>query len=247
MAAEVNRQLPLARDPLLNAYLGQLGGTLAEVSGRPAIDYHFYLINSAVVNAFALPGGHIYVTRGLVEHTRNGAELAGVIAHEIGHVAERHGAEKLERYLRTGSLVSTLYNLLPFGEPALLQQNPTRLAGALWSARHSREDEQEADRLAVRYLLHAGYDPEAILTLLRSMLSGENPQSGRLEAWFSSHPLTASRIEETQREIDRQAAREERADPPPPRAPQRILASYPAFLRRVTALPPTPDSPAFHP
>src|SRR5690606_10368258 len=99
-------------------------------------------------------------------------------------------------------------NLLPFGEPALLQQNPTRLAGILWSARHSREDEQEADRLAVRYLLQAGYDPEAILTLLRSMVAGEGPQSSRLDAWFSSHPLTASRIEETEREIHRQERQE---------------------------------------
>ncbi len=236
MAGEINRQLPLVRDPLLNAYLARLGDTLAAVSGRAGLDYRFYLVNSAMVNAFALPGGHIYVTRGLLERTRTGGELAGVLAHEIGHVARRHGVEKLQRYLRTGSLVSMLYDLLPFGEPALLQQNPTQLAGILWSARHSREDEQEADHLAVEYLLRAGFDPEAIVSLLETLVDEEAAtRTSPTAAWFSTHPLTADRIVETQREIVYETA-------DAPRAPRRSLPSYPAFLRRVASLPTPADA-----
>ena len=103
MAAQVTQQLPLVEDPLLNAYVRRLGLLLAGESERPGLEYEFYIINSAMVNAFALPGGHIYLTRGLIERTENGAELAGVLAHEIGHVAARHGIQKLERHLRTGS------------------------------------------------------------------------------------------------------------------------------------------------
>ena len=237
MAAEVNSQLPLVRDPQLRGYLSQVGQSLAEVSGRPGLDYRFYLVNSAMVNAFALPGGHVYVTRGLVERTRDGGELAGVLAHEIGHVAERHGVEKLQRYLRTGTLISTLYNLLPFGEPSLLQQNPTQLAGILWSAQHSREDEKEADRLAVEYLVRAGFDPGSIVSFMETLVAEEEDDASPLSAWFSTHPLTADRIVETRREIGEEA-------PATPRAATRDLPSYPAFLRRVAELPTPPDASA---
>jgi predicted Zn-dependent protease len=241
MAGEINAQLPLIRDPLLNVYLSRLGENLAEVSGRSGLEYRFYLVDSEMVNAFALPGGHIYITRGLIERTRSGAELAGVLAHEIGHVAERHGVEKLQRHLRTGSLVSTLYTLILGGEPSLLRQNPTRLAGILWSAQHSREDEQEADRLAVKYLIRAGFDPEAIISLLETLVEEERQQAASpAAAWFSTHPMTTERIVETQKEIEEEVAESPRAEP-------RRLTSYPAFLRRIAALPPPPDATGFHP
>lgn len=241
MAGEINTQLPLIRDPLLNVYLSRLGDNLAEVSGRSKLEYRFYLVNSEMVNAFALPGGHIYITRGLIERTRSGAELAGVLAHEIGHVAERHGVEKLQRHLRTGSLVSTLYTLILGGEPSILRQNPTRLAGILWSAQHSREDEQEADRLAVKYLVRAGFDPAAIVSLLETLVKEEQQMaSSPTAAWFSTHPMTTERIVETQKEIEQELADS-------PRAEARRLTSYPAFLRRISSLPPPPDATGYLP
>ena len=112
MAIDINAQLPMVEDPVLNAYVTSLGRALARVSERPGLDYHFYVINSPTVNAFALPGGHNYLTRGLIEQTRSGGELAAALAHEIGHVAARHGVDKMQRQLRTGSLVSVLYNLI---------------------------------------------------------------------------------------------------------------------------------------
>src|SRR5690606_18559669 len=137
---------------------------------RPELEYHFYLIDSPVVNAFALPGGHIYLTRGLIERTRSGAEFAGVLAHEIGHIAARHGVQKLQRYLRTGSLVNVLYETLLGGEPELLRENSLQLATCVWSARHSRQDERDADRLAVHYLARSGVDPHAVLSLLETLM-----------------------------------------------------------------------------
>jgi predicted Zn-dependent protease len=239
MAATVNRQIDLVRNPLLNAYVSSLGRAIAAVSGRPGLDYHFYIINSETVNAFALPGGYVYVTRGLIERTRSGGELAGVLAHEIGHVVKRHGVGKLQRHLRTGSLVNVLYSILLGGEPDLLHQNALRLAGFLWTADHSRQDEQEADQLAVKYLIRAGIDPSGMLTLLQSLLKVEETDSGRqAAAWFSSHPLTESRIADTRAEIGQDLRSEHAA----PGTPALKFASYPTFLRMVTSLPPAADS-----
>lgn len=205
MAAEVNPHLPIIQDPLINSYLSNVGRTIGEVSGRPNVDYRFYLVNTDVVNAFALPGGHIYVTRGLVEKTQSGAEFAGVLAHEIGHVAARHGVQKMQRQLRTGSLVNVLYNTILGGEPEILRDNSLQLANAVWSAGHSRRDEQEADRLAVRYLVRAGVDPHGMVTLLSALLRDEQqgPEVGRMEMWLSSHPLTSERLDAAERNIDR--------------------------------------------
>jgi beta-barrel assembly-enhancing protease len=209
MASEVNPHLPLVRDPLLNAYMTSVGETLASVSARPDLDYRFYLINTDAVNAFALPGGHIYVTRGLVERTQDGAEFAGVLAHEIGHVAARHGVRKLQRHLRTGSLVNVLYNTILGGEPALLRENSLQLANIVWSARHSRGDEKEADRLAVRYLMKTGVDPDGVVTLLETLLQEEadDTEVRDIETWFSTHPLTQHRIDNALRDIARLSGR----------------------------------------
>lgn len=211
MASEVNPHLPMVEDPLLNSYISAVGARLAQVSERPDLDFHFYIIDTDAVNAFALPGGYIYLTRGLIERTDSGAEFAGVLAHEIGHVAARHGVRKLERQLRTGSVVNLLYNTILGGEPELLRDNSLQLADLIWSARHSRKDEEEADRLAVRYLLRAGVDPEGIVTLLSSLLAEEQAYSdgpGTVEVWFSTHPLTADRIREAERMIEDLSSRE---------------------------------------
>ncbi|HET8657288.1 MAG TPA: M48 family metallopeptidase [Longimicrobiaceae bacterium] len=236
MATDINAHLPLVSDPILDAYVTSLGRLLASVSSRPGLDYHFYIIDSSVVNAFALPGGYVYVTRGLIEQTRNGAELAAVLAHEIGHVAARHGVEKLERQLRTGSVVDLLYTLFLGGEPQLLRDNALEMAGALWSARHSREDEAQADRLAVRYLIKAGFDPDAMVTILQTLLQEERSDGvPRANSWFSSHPLTSERIDVAKREIQGDL----KAAPPVARV---HLASYPLFLQRIEELPPPPDA-----
>lgn len=117
MAADVNPHLPILDDPLLNAYVHAVGLQLAAASSRPDLEYRFYIVNTPAVNAFALPGGHIYLTAGLIERTRDGEEFAGILAHEIGHVAARHGVQRLQRELRTESLVNVLYATILGGEP----------------------------------------------------------------------------------------------------------------------------------
>lgn len=204
MAADVNPHLPLIDDPALTAYLYSVGQVIGKESSRPELEYDFYIVDTPVVNAFALPGGHIYLTRGLIERTNDGAEFAGILAHEIGHVAARHGVRRLQRQLRTGSLVSVLYNTILGGEPQLLRDNSLDLASAVWSARHSRNDEREADRLAVEYLIGAGLDPRAVVTLLETLHHEEQRMrgAGPTVDWFSTHPMTESRIDDARARID---------------------------------------------
>jgi predicted Zn-dependent protease len=241
IAAEINAQIPLVHDPALLMYVNRLGGLIARSSDRPDVPYRFYIVNSPGVNAFALPGGHIYVNRGLIERTSDVSELSAVLAHEIGHVAARHGAQSLERQLRTGSLISVLYRVILGGEPEILDQTALRLGHTLWTASHSRQAELEADELAVRYLIDAGVDPRGIITFLKGLLKEEAATERRTMEWFSTHPMTEDRIRQTREEIGAEL-------PEAPPGLARDIASYPAFLRRVQALPPPPATyPVPHP
>lgn len=230
IATQINAQVPLVQDVPLNLYVNDLGRLIASHSQRPDLRYHFYIVDSPALNAFALPGGHVYVNRGLIERTRNVSELAGILAHEIGHVAARHGAENLQRQMRTRSMSRTMYQLILGREP-LLDQEALDLGGALWAAQNSRADEEEADRLAVDYLVASGVDPRGMLSLFSALWQEEQHLPGSEQvSWFSTHPGTAARMQATRMQI--------RALP----APRTPLAtnndSYAAFLRRLNAQPP---------
>lgn len=230
VARQVNAQVPLVRDRALNHFVQVIGARIARESDRPKVSYRFYIINSPVVNAFALPGGHIYVTRGLLERTRSVAELSAVLAHEIGHVAARHGAKKIQREYRTGSLVSVLYKLILRGEPTLLDQDALRIGEKLWDAQNSRTAEIEADELAVEYLVRSGVDPHGMVRLLQGLLEEERQNPGQITQWFSTHPMTANRISVVEKEIRKTEAA----------ADDDLLLDLPvysAFLRRVADLP----------
>ncbi len=233
IAAQINTQIPLVQDAPLNHYVTDLGRMLARRSARPDVPYRFYIVDTEGVNAFALPGGHIYVNRGLIERTRNVSELAGVLAHEIGHVAARHGAKTLQRQMRTRSMSGILYKVILDREP-ILDQEALDIGGAVWSAAHSRNDEQEADRLAVGYLIASGVDPNGMLSLFNGFVKEEAavPQ-GVVAQWFSTHPATMQRLKITRDEI-----RERLPEVRKPLATQ--VPSYEDFLRRLGQLPPSP-------
>lgn len=232
LAADVNPHLPLVEDPLLNAYVRALGNQIVDVSDRPEVEYRFYLINTDAVNAFALPGGHVYVTRGLIAETGDGAEFAGVLAHEIAHVAARHGVRRLQREMRTGSLVSILYDIFLGGEPEVLRENSLEIANEYLAARYSRQDEKEADRLAVDYLNRAGIDPQGMVSLLETLVEheqNEKLQAGPLAEWFSTHPMTSERLAEARQDVDQMDPRGRVPDPA-------SLEAFPAFQMLVMRL-----------
>ncbi|HEX8243184.1 MAG TPA: M48 family metallopeptidase [Longimicrobium sp.] len=233
IAANLNARVPLVQDVPLNLYVNDLGQLLARKSERPDLQYHFYIVDTDAVNAFALPGGYVYVDRGLIERTRNVSELSGVLAHEIAHVALRHGAKNLQRQMRTSSMSTVLYRTI-LGRDPLLDQQALQLGNQLWSAGHSRADETQADSEAVKYMIAAGVDPRGMLSLFNELMVEErrDPRAETVE-WFSSHPNTARRLAATEHTI---------AHLMPTPAPRlaRNNASYPLFLARMAMLPPAP-------
>ena len=189
-SAQVDSQFTVYDDPQLNAYVQSVGDRVTAVSDRRDIQYHFAVIEEDQVNAFALPGGYIYVYTGLLETLDDEAQLAAVLAHEVGHVTARHATERLTA-MYGYQVVASL----------ILGENPNQyaaLVAGIFSTTgflaYSRANEFEADRLGTTYAYRAGYDPAGMSELLGTFLDTEQRQPSRLESWLSTHPPTADRI-----------------------------------------------------
>lgn len=228
-AAEINQQLPLVQDPAAVAELNRIGEALAARADSVGRDYTFYLVDSPDVNAFAIPGGHIYVNRGLVERADELSELAGVLAHEIAHVAERHGIEQVEKQRSANLLLTLLYTLLG-REPGLLEQVAIQGGGAAVFAKHGRDAEREADRRAVEILLDAGYHPAGMATFFEELLRHRQRSPVAVEQWFATHPLTEERIRNAREAIGERGIPDEASL-------VRNTRRYESFRERVAALP----------
>jgi predicted Zn-dependent protease len=234
-AEQVNAQLRLVRDPVLTNYVQALGLSIARTTPRADLDWRFYVVDSREVNAFALPGGFIYVNRGLIERAQHLDELAGALGHEIGHVVRRHSVGQMEK--QTGANVAIglgcrLTNLCSSD----VAQAAIQVGGAALFARYSRRDEAEADSEAVVNVVRAGLNPEGIPVLFRRLIEERRTAPLRIEAFFASHPLEEDRIRATEREIraiDPSELKDLRRDDP----------SYQAFRARLDALPQPPETP----
>ena len=173
-------------DPKLEAYVSELGMRLAAVSERPDLPWSFRIADDEIVNAFALPGGRIYVTRGLLAHLSREAELAGVLGHEIGHVTARHSVNGLSRELAISAGVVAALVLLDSGETAEIV---TGLGLNLLFLKFGRNQERQADQLGVRYVRGAGLDPHGVVDVLRVLQVVSSAQSdGWFPVWLSTHP-----------------------------------------------------------
>jgi len=187
------------KDAALANYLKSLGALLQSTSEQPTPPFTFTLLDSPVINAFAVPGGYVYITRGLMALANDEAELAGVVAHEIGHVTARHTAERVSRGMLANIGAALLGAVV--GQPVV--SNAARLAAGAYIQGYSRDQEFEADQLGVRYLARAGFDPQAMATFLGDMgaehqlalkIAGEEGRDAA-GGLFSSHPRTAARVE----------------------------------------------------
>ena len=192
-------------DAELQSYVSRIGDELAAVSELPELDFTFTVLNSEVINAFALPGGYVYITRGLLALADNEAELAGVMAHEIGHVTARHSAQRYSRgVLAQGGLAigTVLAGVLGGGAAADLVQQAGGLGAQASLAGYSRDQEFQADELGVRYMARAGYDPTAMSSFLEKLERNDQLMrrlSGRdgadpASSWFATHPRTPDRV-----------------------------------------------------
>jgi predicted Zn-dependent protease len=193
-AAEVQREVRLIRDPAAVAELNRLGKQLAERADSTSREYTFYLVDSPEVNAFAVPGGHIFVNRGLIESADQASEFAGVLGHEIAHVTERHGIEQMEKRRGAGAVITLIYVVLG-RDPGIVEQVAIQAGGAAVFARYGRAAEREADQRAVQTLPAAGYDPEGVATFFEALLEQQAREPGLLDTWFASHPTSQERVQ----------------------------------------------------
>src|SRR5690606_28969315 len=149
-------------------YINQLGRSIA-TRVDPRLNYTFYVVNAPGVNAFAVPGGFIYVNRGLIERAATMSELAGVLGHEIGHVVERHGLEQMARMQNTSLGVNLAYILLG-RQPSTVEQVAVQGGASVFFANHSRADENQADEVAVQYMIQSGIDPNGMVAMFQRLI-----------------------------------------------------------------------------
>jgi predicted Zn-dependent protease len=198
---QINAQLPLVRDAYTNQYINRLGSQIAAQADPRGIRYTFYVVNSDVINAFAIPGGYVYVNRGVIERADNVSQLAGVLAHEIGHVAERHGIEQMQRAQNANTALGVLYGVLLGRNPSTVERAGIQVGGTAVFAGYSRTAEREADHVAVGYLMRSGYSPNGLPQFFNKMLTERQRQPSKVEQWFATHPLTQERLQNAQADI----------------------------------------------
>jgi predicted Zn-dependent protease len=195
-SSQVNQELPIVRDAAVNNYINQLGRSIAS-RVDPRLQYTFYVVDAPEVNAFAIPGGYIYVNRGLIQRAATMSELAGVLGHEIGHVVERHGLEQMARMQNTSLGVNLAYVLLG-RQPSGLEQVAVQGGASAFFASHSRADENQADEVGVQYMIQSGIDPNGMVTMFNRLIEEQQRSPSAVEQWFSTHPLTQDRVDHVQ-------------------------------------------------
>jgi predicted Zn-dependent protease len=195
-AAQLLGAAPLVQNEKLQAYVNQVGLWLAMQTERPDLPWRFGVMDSDSVNAFAAPGGYVFITRGLLLRMRNEAELAGVLAHEIGHVLKRHHLVAIQKNAKTG-LAANLMSIAVDNSSGGYGEWKKKAIGAsteLYARGLDKEDEFEADRLGVVIAARAGYDPYGLPSVLQT-LDSMSPQDSNLALMFKTHPSSRQRLD----------------------------------------------------
>src|SRR5882762_10375351 len=199
-AQEVERSAKMVTDPVVTEYVNRVGQNLVRNSDAK-VPFTIKVIDSDEINAFALPGGFFYVNSGLILHADEEAELAGVMAHEIAHVAARHGTRNATRgqIAQIGMLAMSI--AMPYGWTGYAIRQGAGMAIPLGFLTFSRANEREADHLGMQYMYKAGYDPTAFVDFFEKIASLEKRKPGSMAKVFSTHPMTDDRIRVAQKNI----------------------------------------------
>ena len=229
---QINSQLPIIQDPEVNRYINVLGDSIARLTSRGDLEWHFFVVNSAEVNAFAVPGGYIYVNRGLIDRAKNLSQLAGVLGHEIGHVVKRHTIKQMEQ--QQGAQVGVTIGCVLLNVcGSEIAQAGINIAGGAIFAKFSRDDETQADEVGIDNVVRAGISPKGIPEMFQILLDERQADPGAVELWFGTHPTEESRIADTQAIINK-------IDPAIIRSLTYDSPRFHDFKQRVQALPAPP-------
>lgn len=228
-AQQINAQLPIIQDAEVNRYINLLGDSIARLADDRNLDWQFFVVNAPEVNAFAVPGGYIYVNRGLIERAQRMDQLAGVLGHEIGHVTRRHSVQQMEKAQGANvgvTLACVLTNVCNSqGAAAIIN-----VGGSAVFAKFSRDDEAEADAEGVKNVVRAGIDPRGIPEMFRILLDERQRSPSTVESWFATHPLEEDRIKATEAQIAKY-------NPAILQGLTKDSQAFQAFKQRVRSLP----------
>jgi predicted Zn-dependent protease len=198
-AQEVEKQHQVVHDPDVQALVDRVGHRLLTGARKVDFPYTFKVVKDDSVNAFALPGGHVYINTGLIKAAQSEDELAGVMAHEINHVVARHSTQQMTKQYGYELIASLL-----LGQNAgTLTKLATELFGQAGSMYYSREMESQADFLGVETMYKAGYDPHGMETFFEKLEAIGQKDPGKIARFFASHPQTADRIKDVREEISK--------------------------------------------
>lgn len=229
---QINQQLPIISDPELHRYINVLGDSIAKLADDRELDWHFYIVDSKEVNAFAVPGGFIYINRGLIERVDELSQLAGVLGHEIGHVVKRHSVKQMEQAQKANIGVTLACVLTRVCDNQAVGAAIQVGGGALF-AKFSRDDEREADVEGVKNVIRAGIDPNGIPEMFAKLMEERRNRPAGVDAWFLTHPLEEDRIEQTKAIIATY-------DPLILQGLIEDSQNFQAFKARLAAQPPSP-------
>ena len=196
--SQVVTEYGIYEDPQFTAYINRMGKKLAKISHRPGLPYEFKVLDTPVVNAFAVPGGYVYFTRGILANLNSEAELAGVMGHELGHITARHSAQQ---YSRAQMTQLALGGAMMFSQTLSALEPLAQMGVGMLFLSYSRDNEREADDLGVAYSSKAGYDATRMAMFFETLerMKPTSDKSG-LPEWFSTHPNPEDRIGAVQRE-----------------------------------------------
>jgi len=197
----IKNEIPPFKDAAKQLLVNKIGQRIAQASDRRDIVYHFMVLDSSDLNAFTLPGGYVYIYKGLLDRIDE-QELAAILSHEVGHAAAKHSVKKMQAALGYNFLMALALAGFGNNDPQLAKEisGATDAVYGLLSKGYGREDEFLADKLAVKYMLRAGYDPYGLVRTLE-LLNKEKGPSGRIFEILSDHPRMEERIRKVKEEV----------------------------------------------
>jgi len=195
VAANLLGAAPLVNDEKLQAYVNRLGWWLVQHTERTDLVWHFGVLDTDSLNAFAAPGGYVFITRGLLLNMRNEAELAGVLSHEIAHVLRRHHLEAIQKSAKTSIMADLASMAVESSQYGSIASKAISKGTELYARGLDKNDEYEADRMGVVIAARAGYDPYGLPAVLQT-LDAMNSQDAGLALMFKTHPTPVSRLQQ---------------------------------------------------
>lgn len=209
--AQVKKQTPAIADAQVLSYIGGIGRQLAAHAGGPHYPYSYSIANYKEINAFALPGGPVWIHRGAIEAARNESQLVGVLAHETAHISRRHAASQLTKSMMANGLLTLLGAVLGNGGGARSAEVAARYLAGGYMLKFSRDDERDADRVGAQIMRRAGWDNRGMLEFMQVLREKQGRDPSTVQVFLSTHPAPAGRIADSLRRVVRAGGRRDSA------------------------------------